>query len=193
MLPARAMNDIDSLRRRGIVKFLFWSAVAAGVTILTVRSYTSGQMAAWFYHRAAVDGYAVNADYFKNATKSRPAELKVVTGDEISGMLAIRVKKGDRLPRNTNGVIADTQISKGKRVTISGSTLRVLVPWEIQQAKGFKFKDTFKHKGVETWPWAGLWNVVIVALLGLSLGLMAEGFTDMLGLKLEKIQHHTKR
>ena len=62
----------------------------------------------------------------------------------------------------------------------------------MKEAKGFKFKDTFKHKGVETWPWSGVWNVLIVALLGLSLGLMAEGFTDMLGLKLEKIQHHAK-
>jgi hypothetical protein len=32
-----------------------------------------------------------------------------------------------------------------------------------------------------------------VALLGLSLGLMAEGFTDMLGFKLEKIQHYPQR
>jgi hypothetical protein len=61
----------------------------------------------------------------------------------------------------------------------------------MEQAKGFKFKDTFKHKGVETWPWAAVWNVAIVFILGLALGLMAEGFTDMLGLRLEKIQHHT--
>jgi hypothetical protein len=62
----------------------------------------------------------------------------------------------------------------------------------VKESKGFKFKDTFKHKGIETWPWVGVWNVLIVALLGVSLGLMAEGFTDMLGLRLEKIRHNEK-
>lgn len=104
--------------------------------------------------------------------------------------MAVRVKKGDRLPRNTNGVISDKIVSEGKRATVQDSSLRVLVPWEIQQSKGFKFKDTFKHKGIETSPWGAVWNVMVVFLLGLSLGLMAEGFTDMIGIKLEKIQHH---
>jgi hypothetical protein len=187
------MTDTVNVRRRGVVKFVFWAVVAAGVTILTVRSYMSGQMAEWFYHRAAVNGYAVNVDLFKDATKSKPAILQVATGRELSGLAAIRVEKGDRLPRNTNGVIADETLAKGKRAILTGSTLQVLVPWEMKDAKGFKFKDSFKHKGVETWPWSGVWNVVIVAMLGLSLGLMAEGFTDMLGFKLEKIQHHIKR
>jgi hypothetical protein len=180
-------------RTRGVIKFLFWGAVAAGVTLLTVRSYTSGQMAEWFYHRAAVSGYAVNVDVFKRATKSDPAVLNVAAGRELSGLMAIRVAKGDRLPRNTNGVIADDQIKKGKRAVLAGSTLKVLVPWELKESKGFKFKDTFKHKGIEPWPWSGVWNVAIVLMLGLSLGLMAEGFTDMLGFKIEKIKHYAKR
>jgi hypothetical protein len=187
------MRDIDNVRRRGIVKFVFWTVVAAVVMSLTVRSYVSGQMAEWFYYRAAVDGYAVNADSFKNATRSNPVTLQVATGTEIKGLVAVRVEKGDRLPRNTNGVIADQTIAKGRRAVLTGSTLEVLIPWEMKDAKGFKFKDTFKHKGVQTWPWSGVWNVLIVAMLGLSLGLMAEGFTDMLGLKLEKIQHHARR
>jgi hypothetical protein len=83
-------------------------------------------------------------------------------------------------------------VAKAKRVVLASSTLQVLEPWQIKEAKGFKFKDTFKHKGVRAWPWAGLWNVILVALLGLSLGLMAEGFTDMLGIRIEKIQHHAK-
>jgi hypothetical protein len=183
------MTDNESMRRRGVFKFVFWTAVAAVVMILTVRSYMSGQMAEWFYHRAAASGYAINADLFKDASKDHPASLQVTTGNEISGLQAIRVEKGDRLPRNTNGVIADTTVAKGRRAALSGSTLHVMIPWEMKDAKGFKFKDTFKHKNIETWPWSGVWNVVIVALLGISLGLMAEGFTDMLGLKLEKIQH----
>jgi hypothetical protein len=185
------VND-SSFKRRGIVKFVFWTVVAVTVGVLTVRSYFSGQMAEWFYHQAAEDGYAINADMFRDATQAAPAHLQIVTRAEIDGLVAIRVKKGDRLPRNTNGVISDKIIAKGKRAVVSGGMLEVRVPWEIQQSKGFKFKDTFKHKGVETWPWAAVWNVVIVFTLGLSLGLMAEGFTDMLGIKLEKIQHYSK-
>jgi len=183
------MTDTVNVQRRGVVKFVFWTVVATIVMIWTVHSYTSGQMVEWFYHRAAASGYAVNADTFKDATKSNPASLQVTTGNEINGLVAIRVAKGDRLPRNTNGVIADTTVTKGRRAVLDGSTLQVLIPWEVKEAKGFKFKDTFKHKNIETWPWSGVWNVIIVALLGISLGLMAEGFTDMLGLKLSKIQH----
>jgi hypothetical protein len=186
------MTDTVNMKKRGIVKFAFWTLIAAAVTIWTVRSYSSGQMAEWFYHRAAASGYAVNADLLKDASKDKPAVLQVTTGDRLDGLAAIRVEKGSRLPRNTNGVIDDELLAKGKRATLSGSTLTVTVPWEYKQAKGFKFKDTFKHKGIQTWPWSGLWNVLIVGLLGLSLGLMAEGFTDMLGVRLEKIQHHGK-
>ncbi len=185
------MTDTSS-RGRGIVKFVFWALVATAVIVFTVRSYTSGQMAEWFYHRASLAGYAVNADAFKGASKDKPALLQVTTGDALAGLQAVRVQKGQRLPRNSNGVISDEVLSKGKRATLTDATLKVMVPWEIKEAKGFKFKDSFKHKGIETWPWVGVWNMVIVALLGLSLGLMAEGFTDMLGLKLEKIRHHVK-
>jgi len=186
------MTDTVSTKKRGVVKFAFWAVVAASVIVWTVRSYGSGQMAEWFYHRAATNGYAVNADVLRNATKDRPAVLRVTTGDRLDGLVTIRVEKGSRLPRNTNGVIDDELLAKGRRAALSGSTLSVFVPWEIKQAKGFKFKDTFKHKGVKTWPWAGVWNVIIVALLGLSLGLMAEGFTDMLGIRIEKIRHHAR-
>jgi len=187
------MTDTVNLRRRGVVKFVFWMVVATSVMILTIHSYVIGQMVEWFYHRAAVGGYAVNVDLFKDASKSQSATLQVVTGEEINGLVAIRVGKGDRLPRHTNGVISDETLAKGRRAVVTGATLQVFVPWELKDAKGFKFKDSFKHKGVETWPWAGVWNVLIVALLGLSLGLMAEGFTDMLGFKLEKIQHFPQR
>jgi hypothetical protein len=187
--------DDSALKRRGIVKFLFWTAVAVIVTMVAIRSYTSGQMTGWFYHRAAGGGYAVNVDLFRDANKAAPARLQIVNRDTIEGPVAVRVKKGDLLPRNTNGVISDKIIKEGKRavvVAVDGvETLEVREPWKMEQAKGFKFKDTFKHKGVETWPWAAVWNVCIVLILGLALGLMAEGFTDMLGIRLEKIQHHT--
>lgn len=66
----------------------------------------------------------------------------------------------------------------------------MLAPWEIKESKGFKYKDTFIHKGIKTNPWSGLWNVALVIGLGLTLGLMAEGFTDMMGLKIKKIDHY---
>ena len=67
--------------------------------------------------------------------------------------------------------------------------IKVTMPVKIREAKGFKYKDSFKHKGIQTNPWAAVWNVALILLLGLTLGLTAEGFTDMCGLKLKKIDH----
>ena len=185
------MSD-SAFKRKGLIKFLFWSTIAAVVLVFTIRLYTGGKMAEWFYYQAAENGYAVNVDQFRDATKSAPAKLKIVTGATLDGLVAVKVKQGDRLPRNTTGVIGDKVLSKGKRAKLAGDTLVVFVPWEIQQSKGFKFKDSFKHKGIETWHWAAVWNVLLVFALGFSLGLMAEGFTDMLGLRIEKIKHYNK-
>jgi hypothetical protein len=105
-------------------------------------------------------------------------------------MQATAVKKGDRLPTNTNGVISKKEVEEGKRVKLDGDKLVVMIPMQIREARGFKFKDTFKHKGVETNPWSGVWNVFWILGLGVCLGYSAEGMTDMFGLKLTKIQHH---
>jgi hypothetical protein len=176
-------------RKRAAVKLAFWTLAAAGLISVIVEAFVSGRMAAWSYSRAAGDGYAVNADTFKDATKANPAALQVGSFERIDGLVAVPVKKGDRLPANCNGIITAEVLKKAKRASLSGATLSVSVPWEIQDAKGFKFKDTFKHKGIETNPWAAVWNVFMVLTLGLSLGFMAEGFTDLLGYKLEKIRH----
>jgi len=176
-------------RKRAAIKLAFWTLAAAGLIGVIVQAFVSGKMAAWYYYRAAADGYAVNADAFKDATKASPAALAVGSFDRIDGLVAVPVKKGSRLPANCNGIITSDVVKKAKRASLSGATLTVMVPWEIQDAKGFKFKDTFKHKGIETNPWAAVWNVVMVLALGLSLGFMAEGFTDLLGFKLEKIRH----
>jgi len=37
--------------------------------------------------------------------------------------------------------------------------------------------------------WGAAWNVAMTLGIGLALGFMAEGFTDLLGIKLEKIRH----
>jgi hypothetical protein len=102
----------------------------------------------------------------------------------------VPVKKGERLPIKTNGIIGLTELTEGKKAVLEGTDrIKVFNPVEIKESKGFKFKDTFKHKGIKTNPWSGVWNVGIVLLLGLSLGLMAEGFTDMLGWRLPKSEH----
>ena len=153
------------------------------------KSYTSGQMAAWYYHTAATDGYAINADTFMDATKDRPAMLPVATVERIEGPVAVAVKKGDRLPANANGLIAQEVLDKGDRAVLEGGVIKVSLPWQIKEAKGFKYKDTFKHKGIKTYPWAAVWNVLMTLGLGLTLGLMAEAITDLSGLKFEKIRH----
>jgi hypothetical protein len=93
------------------------------------------------------------------------------------------------LPVNTNGIISKEILEKGKRATLEGDAIKVLVPWEVKESKGFKYKDTFKHKGIKTDQWSGVWNVAVVIVLGLTLGFMAEGFTDLLGWKIHKIRH----
>jgi hypothetical protein len=182
------MADAPS-RARGAVKFLFWAASAVGLFVYIVQTHRSGKLAAWFYHTAATDGYAVNADTFKGASATNPMYLSIAKVDRIEGPVAVQVKKGDRLPAKANGVIATKILKEGKRASVDGDRIKMMVPWKIEQAKGFKFKDTFKHKGIETYPWAAVWNVAMVLLLGLSLGFMAEGLTDLLGIRLEKIRH----
>ena len=177
-------------RGRAVLKFLFWAAAAAGVLAVAIQSFVSGQMEAWFYYEAAKGGYAVNADSFRDATTKAPVALDIVATQVIVGRQAVPVKRGDRLPRNANGVIETSVVEKGRRVALAGTQLLVKVPWEIKESKGFKFRDTFKHKGIRTYAWAALWNVLIVLGLGVTLGFMAEGFTDILGLKISRIQHH---
>jgi hypothetical protein len=174
---------------RAIFKFGFWLFVSVGMFLYVIQTYRSGTMIHWYYYTAANDGYAVNANTFMAATKQNPAILSITSATRVEGLMAVPVKKGERLPQNINGVISTDELKKGKRAVLEGSTIKVFIPWEIKEAKGFKYKDTFKHKGIKTNPWAGIWNVVVVLILGLALGLLAEGFTDVLGIKLEKIDH----
>ncbi|MFH0901491.1 MAG: hypothetical protein V2A73_12765 [Pseudomonadota bacterium] len=176
-------------RVRAAIKFLFWVAASTGVVGLVVHSFRSGQMTGWYYHRSSVDGYAIDADGIGEATKEHPVVLGIGDFAQIDGLQAVPVKKGQRLPRNANGVIAETILKEGRRATLEENQIVVRIPWEVKQAKGFKFKDTFKHKGVKTNPWSAPWNVGIVFALGICLGFMAEGFTDLLGMRIQKIKH----
>jgi hypothetical protein len=176
-------------RGKAAFKFCFWLVASVALFGYIIYTYNSGQMIQWYYYTASLDGYAIDANQSMNATKDKPAVLSIRKQDQVDGLVAIPVSKGDRLPKSANGVISLAEVKSGKRAVVQGETIKVTVPWQIKEAKGFKFKDTFKHKGIRTNPWAGLWNVAMVLTLGLSLGLVAEGFTDLMGYKIEKIQH----
>ena len=180
----------DSQKTKGAIKFAVWGLLSIALVWYTWNGYTSGQMVTWYYWESSQDGYAVNSDTIKSGTKESPAVLQVGSFAAISGLQAVRVKKGDRLPQFCNGVISDKVIKDGKRAVVDGNTLKVMVPTEIKEAKGFKYKDSFKHKGVSTNPWSGVQNLLLVIGMGFALGYMAEGFTDMMGIKLEKIKHY---
>jgi len=179
----------QSSRGRAAVKLLFWTVVASALFAVVARSYSSGQMAGWYYHTASLDGYAVNANALADASAEHPADLRIVPFQPIEGPMAVAVREGDRLPPNATGVISDRIVAEGKRAKLAEGVLRVTIPWEIQQSKGFKYKDTFKHKGVRTYPWSAVWNVAMTLGLGLALGFLAEGFTDFVGIRVEKIRH----
>jgi hypothetical protein len=176
-------------KTKGAIKFVFWLAVSVGLFYYAFHSYSSGQMVSWYYYKANTDGYAVHSAAFKSATKENPAMLQIGKFDTIEGLQAVEVRKGDRLPVNADGIIDQKVLKEEKQAKLEGEMIKVMVPIKIKESKGFKYKDTFKHKGVQTNPWSGVWNVGMVLVIGLALGLMAEGFTDIMGLKLTKIVH----
>jgi hypothetical protein len=179
----------EGSKGRGVIKFLFWLLVAVGLFYYAFHTYNTGQLISWYYYKAGTDGYAIHANSLKDASKEKPAQLQIGSFERIEGLQAVPVKKGDRLPGNANGVISTEVLKKGKRATLEDKFIKVTMPVEIKEARGFKYKDSFMHKGVQTNPWAGVWNVLLIACLGLTLGLLAEGFTDMIGIKLSKIDH----
>jgi hypothetical protein len=174
---------------RGTIKFLVWTAVSAGIIVYFWAQYYNGNLLKQYYYKAKTSGWAINAGTFKHATKDKPAILQIGSFDKIEGLQAVPVKTGDLLPANTNGVIDKKTVEAGKRVALEGNTLKVMIPSQIMERGGFKYRDTFMHKGIETNPWGAVWAVVWIIAMGLSLGLMAEGFTDMIGMKITKIKH----
>jgi hypothetical protein len=176
-------------RVRALVKFLFWVVATTVVVAYAINTYRSGQMVRWYYFQSKADGYAVNATAFQQATRENPISLIIGEYADVSGLRAVRVTKGSRLPEGANGVIDLATVEKGDRVRVDAGRLVVAVPWQIKEAKGFKFRDGFTHKNIRTNPLSGLWNLVMVGLVGLCLGFLAEGFTDLIGLEFQKIDH----
>lgn len=183
-------EDIRKFRTRGLIKFLVWTTASVAVIVYFWTHYYNGTLLKQYYYKAKTSGWAIDADNFKHATKDKPAILQIGSFDKIDGLQAVPVKKGDRLPTNTNGIISKKIVEEGKRVVLDGNTLKVMVPITIAEKKGFKYRDTFKHKGIQTDPWGGVWAVAFILVLGFSLGSMAEGFTDMIGMKISKIKHY---
>ncbi len=174
---------------RGTIKFAVWTAVSIGISVWFWMQYYNGTLLNQYYYKTKTSGWAVHAEDFKTANKDKPAILQIGSFEKIEGLQAVPVKKGDRLPVNATGVIDEKTVKEGKRVALEGNTLKVMIPSQIKEAKGFKYKDTFTHKGVETDPWGGAWAVGFILVLGFSLGSMAEGFTDMIGMEIHKIKH----
>jgi hypothetical protein len=177
------------MKTRGAIKFVVWTALAVVLCAYALYAHETGKIDQMYYHSSKLDGYAVNTKEFFNATKENPALLQITQADEIKGLMAVPVKKGDLLPKGANGVIEKKIVDEGKRVKLQGDQLVMMVPWQIKESKGFKYRDRFIHKGVKTDPWSGVWNVAMTIGIGLCLGFMAEGLTDMLGWKIKKIEH----
>lgn len=176
-------------RVRAAIKFLFWVMATVLVFSYCIRFYRSGTMVHWYYYKAKADGFAVNTKTFKDASPEMPAVLAIGDFRVLDGLKATRVKNGDVLPAEATGVIDLKTVEEAKRVQLVGSQLKVLIPWQFKEAKGFKYKDSFTHKNIRTNPLSGVWNLVMVGLIGLCLGYLAEGFTDLIGLKFQKIDH----
>lgn len=175
---------------RGTIKFVVWTAISVAICVYFWAQYFNGTLLKQYYYKAKTAGWAVHANDFRDATKDKPAILQIGSFAKIEGLQAVPVKKGDLLPANANGIIDEKTVKEGKRVALDGNTLKVMVPTQMKESKGFKFRDSFMHKGIETDPWGGAWAVGFILILGFSLGSMAEGFTDMLGMKISKIKHY---
>jgi len=125
---------------RAWFKFLFWTVVSVAIFTYASHTYTSGQMIRWYYYTAATDGYAINANTFMGATKENPAVLQIGELSRISGLQAVPVKKGQRLPDNTNGILSTEEIRSGKRVALEVKPSRSWCPGRSWSRRGSSSK-----------------------------------------------------
>ena len=93
------------MKTKGAIKFVVWAALAVALCVYALYAHTSGKIDQMYYHSTSSNGFAVNTNEFFSASKEKPALLKIGPADEIKGLMAVPVKKGDRLPRGANGVI----------------------------------------------------------------------------------------
>ena len=100
------------MRTRGAVKFIVWTAVAIALCVYALYAHETGKIDQMYYYATNLDGYAVNTNEFFTATKEKPALLQIGKADEIKGLMAVPVKKGDLLPKGANGVIEKKVVKK---------------------------------------------------------------------------------
>ena len=137
----------DHTERKAAFKFGFWLVASVALFGYIIHTYTSGQMIQWYYYTASLDGYAVDANLSMNATKDKPVVLNIAKQDEVKGLVAIPVAKGDRLPKNANGVISLAELKAGKRAVLEGQTIKVTVPWQIKETKGVQVQGHLQTQG----------------------------------------------
>ena len=142
----------DASTTRGAIKFIVSAAIVAALIAYLWVEYYNGTLISWYYYQAASDGWAINSDAFKNASKDEPASLEIGSFQKIEGLQAVPVKKGERLPPNTNGVIDEKTVQEGKRVTLEGNTLKVTVPYKLRTTAGFKVQGILQAQGYRNIP-----------------------------------------
>ena len=59
----------EASKTRGAIKFLVWAAVAAALIVYLWVEYYNGTLISWYYYKAASDGWAINAEAFKDASE----------------------------------------------------------------------------------------------------------------------------
>ncbi len=137
----------EASKTRGAIKFIVWAAIAVALIGYLWIEYYNGTLIGWYYYKAKSDGWAINSETFKDATKDKPAVLQIGSFDKIEGLQAVPVKKGDRLPTNTNGIIDKKTVTEGKRVTFEGNTLKVTVAEPSQGIQGIQIQGYFQAQG----------------------------------------------
>ncbi|MHB1416642.1 MAG: hypothetical protein ACYC1C_15450 [Chloroflexota bacterium] len=176
-------------RTRNLIKLAFWSLATAIVFGYAINTFVGGGLTGMYFYKAKADGYAIHYGTVENATPAQPVLLTVTDSSVVEGNQAVPVKKGDLLPANTSSVISQAEVEDGRRVKLEDGQLAVLIPWEVTTSHGVASKESLRNKNIETDPMGGVWNLVMVMLMGLCLGLLGESVTDVMGIKVKKTAH----
>jgi hypothetical protein len=176
-----------------VLRLLISTVLAAAVIALLVHSARSGQMLRWHTYRAAADGFAIDAEVVRTARPEHPVRLRVVQATTLTGPATIRVRRHERVPAGTTGVVTDEMLARGRNVRLESGHLVVERPFGAATTRGTSVREGFRHEGLIPHPLAALWNVGVVFILGLSLGTAAEAVTALCGIRPTPIRHVEER
>jgi len=174
-------------RGKAAFKFCFWLVVSIALFAYVIHTYNSGQMIQWYYYTARSMVTPVNANGFMNATKEKPSCS--VSGSRTRWTVWWR----SRCPRGTGCQECEwrhfpdrNQI--GKKGRPGGEKVKVTVPWQIKETKGSSTRTPSSTRHQDQSLGRGL-ECGHGAPPGAVTRLLAEGLTDIMGLKIGKIQH----